>query len=285
MPSMLRYAVMTERREGLVRDLPDGHEGQRWVANAAVLIEGDVDAVLVDTFATIEQNQRLIDWIRHRGKNLAAVYLTHGHGDHAFGVGQLRSAFPGARFLATPGTIAQLAEQAGPPLYEGFWQKLFPGQIPPVLFPDALETASILIEDHEARVIETGHTDGPDSTVLWVPDAGLIAGGDVVYNRTYPYLAESTPHSRASWIETLTRLKTLEPRYVVSAHKDPRLGDSPSDIDATIGYLESVAAVERASTDALDFYRQMLARYPDWINIGSLWGAAKTIWPQPKDSM
>src|SRR5256885_520997 len=84
MAGRLQYDVYTERREGLTRDLPPGNEEWRWVANTATLILGDREAVLVDTFATIAQNERLISWIRSHDLRLSAVYLTHGHGDHAY---------------------------------------------------------------------------------------------------------------------------------------------------------------------------------------------------------
>jgi len=277
MPTMLQYDVRTERREGLTRDVPPGHEDQQWVANSSTLVLGERDALLVDTFPTVDQNARLVDWVRAHGRNLTAVYLTHGHGDHAFGVGQLRAAFPGVRVLATAGTRAQLEDQARPELLEGFWERLFPGQIPPVELPDVLRTDRFEVEGHEARVIETGHTDSVDTTALWIPDLGLLAAGDVVYGATYPYLSETTADSRLEWIASLERLRALHPRHVVSGHKDPRLGDPPTDIDATIRYLRDVAEVEATTSDALDFYEQMLVRQPGRANIGSLWGAATAL--------
>src|SRR4051812_19343857 len=60
----LHYEVMTVRREGVTRDLPEGDVELRWVANSATLIWGERDAVLVDTFTTVEQNERLIEWVR-----------------------------------------------------------------------------------------------------------------------------------------------------------------------------------------------------------------------------
>lgn len=273
----LQFAVHTERREGLVRDLPEGHEDQRWVANAATLIWGERDAVLVDTFATIEQNDRLVEWVRSHDRNLSAVYITHGHGDHAFGIGQLRAAFPGVRVFATRGTIAQLEGQASPRQRDGFWGRLFPGQIPRVELPEPLTTGAFELEGHEVRVIETGFTDSMHTTVAWVPDLGLLAAGDVVYNDTYPYLSESTAASRAHWTAVLHGLKLLDPRVVVSGHKKPERADLPSDIDATIRYLQDVAETEATTSDAIEFTEQMLAKQPGRANIGSLWGAAVAI--------
>jgi len=275
--SELHYEVTTERREGLTRDLPEGNDQWRWVANSSTLIWGDEDAVLVDTFTTVDQNARLIEWVRSHGKNLTAVYLTHGHGDHAFGIGQLRAAFPDARMLATAGTLDELHLQAEPAYRDDFWGKLFPGQIPQVEFPELLEPGVFELEGHELRVIEAGATDTAGTTSLWIPDLGLVVAGDVVYNATYPYLAETTADIRLNWIAAIERLKTLEPSHVVSGHKQPGTGDSPSDMDATITYLHDVAETEKSSTDALDFYSQMLVKQPNRANIGSLWGTAKLL--------
>jgi glyoxylase-like metal-dependent hydrolase (beta-lactamase superfamily II) len=277
MSNGLHYEVTTERRQGLTRDLPEGNEEWRWVANTSTLIWGENDAVLVDTFTTVEQNDRLVDWVRAHGKTLTAVYLTHGHGDHAFGVGQLRAAFPTARILATAGTLAELQIQATPQYRDDFWGRLFPGQIPTIEFPEALEGDHFELEGHEVRVIEAGDTDTAGTTSLWVPDLGLVVAGDVVYNATNPYLAETTADIRLNWIAALERLRALEPTFVVSGHKQPENGDSPADIDATIRFLEDVAETDASSTDALDFYQQMLVKQPSRANVGSLWGAAKLI--------
>ncbi len=77
----LRYAVKTARRAGLIRDLPCGPEDLQWVANSATLLYGTDDAVLVDTFTSIEQNDELVDWMRSFDRILTCIYITHGHGD------------------------------------------------------------------------------------------------------------------------------------------------------------------------------------------------------------
>jgi hypothetical protein len=61
----LHYDSLLLRREGVTRDLPAGdNDDLRWVANSVTLIYGDHDAVLVDSFVTIEQNERLVDWVK-----------------------------------------------------------------------------------------------------------------------------------------------------------------------------------------------------------------------------
>jgi glyoxylase-like metal-dependent hydrolase (beta-lactamase superfamily II) len=278
--SELRYETFLMRREGLTRDLPAGdNEDLRWVANSATLIFGDHDAVLVDTFTTVEQNDRLIEWVRSHGRRLTYIYLTHGHGDHVHGIGQLLEAFPGAQAVATAGTIAEARVQASDEYRNGFWGRLFPGQIPQPVIPDELDGDTIDLEGRELRVIETGHTDTTRTTVLWCPDLRLIVAGDVVYNRTHMYLAETTAASRKEWIASLARLKDLVPRYVVAGHKQPGYDDDPGNIDESIGYLTDFDDAAARTATAVELYQAVLQKHPRRANPGSLWGAAKLLRP------
>ncbi len=127
--SQLNCETLLPRREGLTRDLPPGdNEDLRRVANSSTLIFGDHDAVLVDTFTTIEQNVRLIGWVKAHRRTLTHIYLTHGHGDHIYGIGQLLQPFPGAQAVATAGTIAEARLQASDNYRAGFWGQLSPAR-------------------------------------------------------------------------------------------------------------------------------------------------------------
>ncbi|TLX90771.1 MAG: MBL fold metallo-hydrolase, partial [Thaumarchaeota archaeon] len=99
-------------------------------AIASTLIYGKQDAVLVDAFMTIKQADALADWVVASGKNLTAIYITHGHGDHWFGIGALLECFPNARAVATPDVVRVMRQHASPEILERVWKAGFPGQIP-----------------------------------------------------------------------------------------------------------------------------------------------------------
>ena len=66
---------------------------------------------------------------------------------------------PGAQAVATAGTIAGVRVQASDEYRHGFWDRLFPGQIPAPVIPAELVGDTIGLEEHELRVIDAGHTD------------------------------------------------------------------------------------------------------------------------------
>jgi glyoxylase-like metal-dependent hydrolase (beta-lactamase superfamily II) len=272
----LKWDVFTSKRPGLSRDLPPGKEELMWVANSSTLIYGERDAVLVDTFLTIDQSQALLNWVVASGKNLIAIYLTHGHGDHVFGVGSLLERFPHAKAVATPEVVAAMREQVSPTSLENFWRKLFPGQIAEHLpVADPLPDNELELEGHKLIAVNTGRTDTAQSTCLHVPSVGLLVGGDVVYNGIHPYLAETTTESRREWIAALDRLEALNPRAVIAGHKIPENRDEPRIIAETRQYLRDFNRLDEATATVRELYDAMLELYPDRANPGSLWGGAK----------
>jgi glyoxylase-like metal-dependent hydrolase (beta-lactamase superfamily II) len=273
----LSWDVLTIRRPGLTRDLPAGKEELMWVANSSTLIRGERDAVLVDTFLTIEQSQTLLSWVVASGKNLTAIYVTHGHGDHFFGLAPLLERFPHARAVAIPEIVKAMHEHLSPAWIENFWRRLFPGEIPDrLLVAEPLEDNILELEGHELVAVNTGRTDTAHSTCLHVPSIALIIGGDAVYNGIHPYLGETDTQSRLEWISTLDKLEALKPRAVVAGHKVPENDDDPRIIAETRQYLRDFNRLNATTKTARELYDAMLEIYPDRANPGSLWGAANT---------
>lgn len=273
----LQYKVLTVKRPGLSRDVPPGKESLNWVANSSTLIYGQREAVLVDTFLTVEQTQGLADAIVASGKTLSTIYITHAHGDHFFGLSILQQRFPNVKAVATPTVAAKMLQQITPEKLNSRWRKLFPNQIPEIITTaDAMQGNQLTLEGQPLIVVNVGHTDTDDSTCLHVPSIGLVVAGDAVYNGIHPFLNESNRQTRLEWLAALDKIDALQARAVVAGHKIPGNDDNPKIVDETRQYLRDFIRLNDSTRTARELYDQMLALYPDRANPGSLWSAANT---------
>jgi glyoxylase-like metal-dependent hydrolase (beta-lactamase superfamily II) len=125
-----------------------------WSPMSSTLIAGAEEAILVDTLVTVCQVDELAEWIGRIGKRITGVYITHGHSDHWIGLARLQEHFPEARGIAT-------AEVVGRARFEAL------------------------------RAVSVGQSDTEYSTVLHVPSAAAVIGGDVVDNGVHMMTAQT----------------------------------------------------------------------------------------------
>ena len=274
----LKWDVFVAKRQGLTRDLPPGKEEWMWVPGSATLIYGEKDAVLVDTLLTIEQAKALVEWVAAHGKNVTTIYVTHGHGDHFFGLGAVLDRFPKAKAVAMAEVVKGMRRQASPESVMSFWKARYPGQIPErLVIAEELKENLIHLEGRELIAVPLGHTDTDNTTCLHVPSAGLVVAGDAAYNDVHLYLAESNAQTRREWIAALDAIEALKPRAVIAGHKKAEREDSPRIIEETRQYIRDFERLAEATTTARELYDKMLALYPNRANPGSLWGSARLV--------
>ncbi len=281
MTNRLQWDVLVSAQIPVVTsDLPPGASEMKWSPISSTLISGKRDAVLVDTAITVDQNQKLVDWIAHSGKNLTAIYATHGHGDHFFGVNTIQKKFPKARFVATREVIAVMQKQASVPVVESYWKSRFPGQIDSTLvIADELKDGVLELEGEQLISVPLGHTDTDSTTCLHVPSIGLAVCGDALYNDVHLHLGESNADGRKEWIAALDTIESLKPVAAIAGHKRLGAPDTPSNIEATRKYIRDFDWIAYHTKTALDLYNEMLAIYPERVNPAVLWYSAQAVKP------
>lgn len=262
-------------------DLPPGIPQRMFSPTSATLIFGKQDAVLVDTLLTIEQTHLLCAWVEAHGKNLTTIYLTHGHGDHFFGLGALLERFPQARAVAMPAVVQRMRQHVSSEFFDSYWNAQFPGLLPDrFVLPEALKGSVIELEGHGLLAIEVGHTDTDDTSCLYVPSIGLVVAGDVVYNDVHLRLAESNAQTRSEWITALNTVSALHPRAVIAGHKRADRDDDPRIIEETRQYIRDVDRLVQTTKTAQELYDQVRALYPDRVNPGAIWSSARALKPE-----
>jgi glyoxylase-like metal-dependent hydrolase (beta-lactamase superfamily II) len=257
--------------------LPNG-EPKRFSPMASTLIYGSEGAVLTDPGMTEDQADALGDWVAAKGRNLTDIFVTHGHGDHWFAAGLLAERF-GARVVASAGTITQMhGSVATRPL---LWDKLYAGLIPPSPVTAVTVPGNrFALEGHDLAIVEVGHTDSDDTSVLHVPDLGLVVAGDAIYNGVHMYLGQSvTVGGFGTWRAAIDKVEALGPRHIVAGHQNHQLDDDAArQIAETRQYLDDAEELLRTETTAVGFFNAKIERYPDHLGRYVLWAGARGLY-------
>ena len=161
------------------------------------------------------------------------------------------------------------------------WNKLYAGLIPPspvtaVTVPDNQFT----LEGNALVIVEVGHTDSDDTSVLHVPDLKLVVAGDSIYNGVHMYTGQSAAVGGfGPWRAAIDRIGALEPRHIVCGHQNKHLDD---DADRTIAqtrqYLDDAEELLKTESTAVDFFNAKIERYPDHLGRYVLWVSAQTLY-------
>ncbi len=250
-----------------------------WPATSVSLIAGERDAVLIDAALTTEDAQQIVKWIEATGKNLTTIYITHGHGDHFFGLNTILGAFPEARAVTAAAVVPEAEGQLSPG-YLQFWNTTFPGLIPahPAV-PGALAGDVIDLEGHQLRIIAVAQADTAPSTIVHIPDLDAVIAGDLAYNGIHPWLAFTDYGKRMQWIASIGQVEALNPRIVVAGHKRPGApDDDPAAIlGGTKTYLRDFEQALSGSRSAQGLVDKMMAVHGDLGNPYTLWTAAQAV--------
>ncbi|KAI3534280.1 Zn-dependent hydrolase [Colletotrichum filicis] len=273
--------------------VPGSNATATWSPISCTLIYSANEAVLVDTPITIKQTEELIAWIENLApkRKLSYIYITHGHGDHWFGIPLLLKRFPEAVPVATVGTIKHMEQQIEDEVFRQMWEARFPGQIyRPFTLAQPLSPKSggiFKLENRwEFKAIECGHTDTYDSTVLWVPDLRLAVCGDVVYGQCHQMLMEAnTKAKREEWIRAVEIVEALDPAYVVAGHKMAGETDGIWHLAATKKYIQDFGKIlEKNPKTEKELFVEILKMYPERFNPGAARLSAMGAFQVPRES-
>ncbi|MGO1068772.1 MBL fold metallo-hydrolase [Lysobacter sp. CA199] len=230
-------------------------------AVSSTLVTGAKDAVLIDAqFSTVDA-AKLVERIKASGKRLTTIYISHGDPDFYFGLVALSEAFPQARVLATPQTIAHIRETSAGKLQ--FWgPKLGAGAPSRIVIPEPLQGDTIDLEGNALRIVGL---DGPtpDRSFVWIEPIKTVLGGIPVMAGEHVWMADTqTPQSHANWLSTLDRIAELKPEVVIPGHFAPGAARDLDAVRFTADYIRAFDEETAKAKDSAALIAAMQRRYP-----------------------
>src|ERR1051326_1785063 len=212
-----------------------GVDGGKAGSDAGFVV-GDKGVLVVDTFTTVEAARALLAEIRKvTNQPVRCVVNTHYHLDHTGG---------NAVFAETGATIIAHQNLRGWVRTENL--KFFgptpkpeqKARVEALVPPDETYDQAMDVYLGSRRVhlrYLPGHTGG--DTVVFVPDANVVFGGDLIWQKHLPNLIDATT---SAWVETLDHMLAAHPNATfVPGHGDVA---TPADVKDFRNYLSTLRA-------------------------------------------
>ncbi|MCL6487182.1 MAG: MBL fold metallo-hydrolase [Janthinobacterium lividum] len=238
---------------------------------ASVLVAGQHDAVLIDAQFSRAEAQKLVQKIHASGKKLTAVYISHSDPDFYFGLDVIKAAFPQAKILATPETVAEIRRKADAKV--AYWGPILKDNAPhSIVIPDALQGQSITLEGQSLSI--SGPT--PSRTYVWIPSIKAVVGGVALFGNLHVWTADTQSlASRQDWLKTLDGIAALKPVTVVPGHFQVGTSLTPDSIGFTRDYLVTFEAETAKAANSAALIKAMKQHYPSLGLDGALETSAK----------
>lgn len=245
-------------------------------SRAPVLLSAGQEAVLVDGGFTLSDGRVVAQAIAATGKTLKAIYISQSDPDYYFGLAPIREAFPQARILAAPETVAAINANVdkklavwGPQLKANGPQKRSD-----VVFAQPYIEPELTLQGHRIEIVPAQGMQ--NRRYLWVPSLRAIVGGVLVFSDLHVWIADTpSADARKAWRENLDAMLARNPALVVPGHMGPKATMDASAIRFTRDYLQAFEEELNQSKDSAQLIARMLQRYPDLPSQTSLELGAK----------
>jgi len=235
-------------------------DDQFWVNST--IIEGAHEVMLVDAQLTKTSAEKVLQEIRETKKPLSVIYITHEHADHFLGLEVFKQAYPGVRVIANSAVVERI-KKIYPEKIEKWQKTLGSGATSHAVAIDKFDGDFIELGGSRIEIIKSVRGDTDENTMLWIPEQRLLIAGDVVFNDMHVYTAETDSGARGEWLNTLKRIRALEPSVVIPGHS--KVGaplDASTAVDFTERYLVVFEEELKRAENPEGLVESMKARFP-----------------------
>lgn len=237
--------------------------GQNGFFRAPVLLTGPTEALLIDGGFTYPDGRALAEAIKATGKTLTTIYVSQSDPDYYFSLKPVRQAFPDAKVIAAPETIAAISGNVekklavwGPQLKENG-----PQTLADVVLLEAFDGPALAVDGEAVEIVAAEGL--ANRRYLRVPALDAVFGGVLIFSGVHVWTADTqTKEARAAWVANLDKIAALRPSAVVPGHLDPQAATDLSAVAHTKAYLLAFEEELGKAADAAALKAAMEARFP-----------------------
>lgn len=234
----------------------------------SVLIMGQHDCVLVDCQWTRSNAYRVIAEIAETNLNLKAVFATHAHPDHYWGIGYIGQAFPEAKLYALDYDIPIIQQQFHDKTehWESVIGKVNLCRLLPELSPLPADNV-IELEGEKIQILPRLWGDLKYNSAVWVPSIRTLIGSDILFSDAHPFTCEVSAKGRQKWYDCIEELEKLGAQVVIPGHVKPGTPLDERSFAYTKAYLKATEEELANTRDMKEFFYNMCMRFPSSVLI------------------
>jgi alkyl sulfatase BDS1-like metallo-beta-lactamase superfamily hydrolase len=271
---LLLQSRQAEFEKDVIQTAPNVYTAVGYGVSPSSMIIGDSGLIIIDTqIDATAAAEILTEFQKISDMPVAAIILTHGHGDHTGGAAVFAAAGDNVSVWARQGygMESQVMAEAGLKIQQsrgarqggfllapeqrinnGVARAYFPKRGGAVFGTADVAGPTDLIADHRTAIkvagIElelipaTGETH--DQLYVWLPENRVLFAGDNFY-KSWPnlYAIRGTPYRDVlAWINSLTSMLDEDPAYLVGGHTRPISGEQEV-ITVLTNYRDAIKSI------------------------------------------
>jgi glyoxylase-like metal-dependent hydrolase (beta-lactamase superfamily II) len=255
-----RPSALAAGQQGFSIKVVTSLDDQFWVNS--VIIEGTHEVMLVDAQLTKNNAEKVLREINATKKPLSIIYITHEHADHFLGLEVFKEAYPGVRIIANSAVVDRINKVYQEKIDK--WQKILGSAASSrVVTISKFDGNFIEFENSKIEVLKRIRGDTDENTMLWIPAQRILIAGDVLFNDMHVYTAETDSKARLEWLNSLIKIRELNPAVVIPGHSKVRAPlDASTAVDFTQNYLLVFEEELKTARDADSLVNNMKEKFP-----------------------
>lgn len=210
---------------------------RNFISNAGFVVTEE-GVVVIDALGSPALAHELVAEIRRvTPRPIRHVVVTHFHADHIYGLQAFKAA--GAEIWAHSAGRAYLNSETAQLRLQASRMELAPwiNEQTRLMGADRWlqdDGATLRLGSFEFQIRHVGPAHSPEDLVVFVPRAGVLFAGDLVFRGRIPFVGQADSRQ---WIASLGKLIGFGPRVMVPGHGD--VSTAPlADLELTRDYLE-----------------------------------------------
>jgi len=241
---------------------------RNFISNAGFVVTDDGVAVIDALGAPALATELLAEIRRVTPQPVRHVIVTHYHADHLYGLQVLKAA--GANVIAHAAAREYLNSDAAQRRLQASRRELAPWidagtrLVGADRWLDAEETV-LMLGGTELRIRHLGPAHTAEDVVVFVPAAGVLFAGDLVFRGRVPFVGQADSRR---WIASLDELIAFGPKLVLPGH-GPASEAPLADLELTRDYLLHLRRTMGAAAKAMEPFEEAYTKV-DWSRFEGL---------------